>query len=42
MPVVHFSYWADTLDKWCTEGHISPEEHRGIADGTPDETAMSV
>ena len=41
MPVVHFSYWSDTLDIWCAEGHISPEERKGIYDGSPEETAVS-
>ena len=23
MPVVHFGYWTETLEKWANEGHIS-------------------
>ena len=23
MPVVHFGYWDETLEKWAAEGHIS-------------------
>ena len=26
MPVVHFGYWNETLDKWAAEGHITPEQ----------------
>jgi len=26
MPVVHFGYWNETVDKWVKEGHISKEE----------------
>ncbi|OHB61512.1 MAG: hypothetical protein A2Y12_06865 [Planctomycetes bacterium GWF2_42_9] len=26
MPVVHFGFWSDTLDKWCEQGHLSLEE----------------
>ena len=33
MPVVHFSYWNELLDKWLVEGHITPEERRGYGDG---------
>ena len=25
MPVVHFGYWTETLQKWADEGHISQE-----------------
>ena len=32
MPVVHFGFWTDTLDKWISEGHL-PEEARGWGDG---------
>ena len=26
MPVVHFGYWDETLEKWRDEGHLTPEE----------------
>ena len=26
MPVVHFGYWPETLEKWCREGHLTAEE----------------
>ena len=26
MPVVHFGYWWETLEKWAAEGHLSKEE----------------
>ncbi len=41
LPVVHFSYWTDTLDKWCAQGHITAQERAGISDGSPEETAVS-
>ena len=24
MPIIAFGYWAETVDKWAEEGHISP------------------
>ena len=33
LPVVHFGYWTDTLEKWATEGHITQEEADGWRDG---------
>ncbi len=32
MPVVAFGYWKETLDKWCSEGHITREQADGYAD----------
>lgn len=29
LPLVHFSYWTETLEKWAAEGHITLEEARG-------------
>jgi hypothetical protein len=40
LPVVHFGFWDETLAKWASEGHITPEEARGWADG--NETDRSV
>jgi hypothetical protein len=33
MPVVHFGYWNETLEKWHKEGHITLEEATGYGDG---------
>ena len=33
MPVVHFGYWNETLDKWAREGHITQEQARKWWDG---------
>ena len=40
MPVVHFGYWNETLDKWAAEGHITPEQARTWADGNPTDAAI--
>jgi uroporphyrinogen decarboxylase len=33
LPVVHFGYWEETLEKWCLEGHLTREEIDGLGDG---------
>lgn len=33
MPVVHFGYWRETLEKWYQQGHITREEYEGWSDG---------
>lgn len=33
IPVVHFGFWTETLEKWYHEGHITKEEWMGWADG---------
>jgi len=34
IPVIHFGYWSDTLQKWAAEGHITQEEADGWYDGS--------
>jgi uroporphyrinogen decarboxylase len=41
MPVVHFGYWEETLNKWCSEGHLTKEEIRDVTDGSHGEKALS-
>ncbi|MEI6809434.1 MAG: hypothetical protein WCN95_11995, partial [bacterium] len=41
LPIVHFGYWGDTLQKWIEEGHLTNEEIDGAWDGSPKETALS-
>jgi hypothetical protein len=26
LPIVHFGFWNETLEKWADEGHITHEE----------------
>ncbi|MBS6194062.1 MAG: hypothetical protein KH828_00595 [Clostridiales bacterium] len=33
MPVVHFGFWNETLEKWYHEGHITEEEYLSWGDG---------
>ena len=36
LPVVHFGFWRETLEKWHNEGHISDEEMASIPGGAGD------
>lgn len=40
LPVVHFGFWAETLEKWATEGHISSEEAQAWSDSNPIDTRI--
>lgn len=35
MPIVHFGYWRETLEKWAAEGHISAALVKAHSDGNP-------
>jgi len=41
MPVVHFGFWEETLQKWVEEGHLKPEEIEGYADGNEKDNIIS-
>lgn len=41
VPVVHFGYWHETLQKWAQEGHISQDEARAWGDGNATDTAIA-
>lgn len=41
LPVVHFGFWDETLEKWAEEGHITGEEARTWEDGNPVDAAIS-
>ncbi|MDD4744985.1 MAG: hypothetical protein PHN53_10320, partial [Eubacteriales bacterium] len=41
LPVLHFGYWQETLQKWCREGHLTEEELEGVSDGSAAETSLS-
>jgi hypothetical protein len=41
MPVVHFGYWNETLDKWAGAGHITAEQARAWSDGNPTDAAIA-
>jgi uroporphyrinogen decarboxylase len=41
MPVLHFGFWQETLEKWADEGHLTHEEIAGIDDGADNEQAIA-
>jgi len=41
MPVVHFGFWEELLQKWVKEGHLKPEEIEGYADGNEKDYIIS-
>lgn len=41
LPLVHFGFWNETLDKWALEGYLTEEEAKGWADGNPMDAVIS-
>lgn len=41
IPVVHFGYWGETLQKWVKQGHLKPEEVKGCGDGNAVDEALN-
>lgn len=41
IPVVYFGYWRETLEKWCSEGHLTREEVDGYGDGNEKDRALA-
>lgn len=41
MPIVHFGYWPETLDKWANEGHITREEADTWHDGSASDKTIA-
>ncbi|NIA21105.1 MAG: hypothetical protein GWP05_03835 [Anaerolineaceae bacterium] len=41
LPIVHFGYWNETLQKWRQEGHLSADEAENWQDGNPICAAIS-
>jgi uroporphyrinogen decarboxylase len=41
LPIVHFGFWRETLDKWAAEGHLSQDEAKNWGDGNPTDTVIS-
>ena len=41
LPIVHFGYWRETLEKWCAEGHLSKDDIAGYGDGNDSVRALS-
>jgi len=41
LPVVHFGYWRELLERWGREGHVDPEAHVTFQDGNEVDVAIS-
>ncbi|MCL5997068.1 MAG: hypothetical protein M1546_13575 [Chloroflexi bacterium] len=41
LPIVHFGFLDETLDRWASEGHINRAEMPHIFDGSPDEEKLT-
>ena len=41
MPLVHFGFWRETLQKWVSEGHLTEDEIRRWGDGTPADARIA-
>lgn len=41
LPVVHFGFWGELLQKWAAQGHLTAEEARTWGDGNPTDAAIS-
>lgn len=41
LPLVHFGFWNETLDKWAKEGHLAKEEAAGWGDGNAADRAIT-
>ncbi|MBM3492839.1 MAG: hypothetical protein FJX72_00740 [Armatimonadetes bacterium] len=41
MPIVHFGYWWETLEKWVAEGHLTAAEIAGYGDGNAVDDALA-
>jgi uroporphyrinogen decarboxylase len=39
LPIVHFGFWNETLQKWYAEGHLTEEESKSYYEGTPSISA---
>jgi len=35
LPIVHFGFWPETLQKWANEGHITMDQANNWSDATP-------
>jgi hypothetical protein len=41
LPLVHFGFWEETLQKWAVEGHLTCEEAENWGDSNPVDAAIS-
>ena len=41
LPVVHFGFWDETVEKWKNEGHIDAETAKNVSDGSENQTKIA-
>jgi hypothetical protein len=41
LPLVHFGFWNELLDKWAIEGHLISEESKAWSDGNTVDAVLS-
>lgn len=41
LPIVHFGFWGETLQKWADEGHLTNDEANHWSDGNPTDSVIS-
>jgi hypothetical protein len=41
LPIVHFGYWGETLQKWHMEGHLTADEIANCWDSSPADAALA-
>ena len=41
LPIVHFGFWDELLEKWADEGHLTREEARDWGDGNPVDAVIT-
>lgn len=41
LPLVHFGFWRETLEKWVEEGHLAPRLAKKWGDGNPADREIS-
>ena len=41
LPLVHFGFWIETLQKWCAEGHFSETLLEDVYDGSDNESEIA-
>jgi uroporphyrinogen decarboxylase len=41
LPIVHFGYWTETVQKWHQEGHLTAEEAAGYWDNSPADISIA-
>ncbi len=41
LPILHFGFWDETLEKWHREGHLAAADLEGVSDGSPAERRIT-